>query len=124
MAGAWRHLLRRVKLAYEPGLWSVVFPVGISEVASHELGSTLSAYWLVMLGRYEAWLALAVWAIVFLAWRARCCGRPGCRTRLHPPAGKPCPRSCLQARVQSPTPAALRTRPVQSVRPGRNTGDR
>jgi tellurite resistance protein TehA-like permease len=66
-AGAWRHLLRRVQLAYEPGLWSIVFPVGMYGVASHELGSVLSVSWLVTLGRYEAWLGLAVWAVVFLA---------------------------------------------------------
>ncbi|MGH3069339.1 MAG: tellurite resistance/C4-dicarboxylate transporter family protein [Streptosporangiaceae bacterium] len=66
-AGAWRHLLHRVQLAYEPGLWSIVFPVGMYGVASHELGSALSVSWLVTLGRYEAWLALAVWAVVFLA---------------------------------------------------------
>ena len=35
-------------------------------VASHELGSALSVSWLVTLGRYEAWSALAVWAVVFL----------------------------------------------------------
>ena len=37
--GAWRHLLRRVPLAYEPGLWSIVFPVGMYGVASRELGA-------------------------------------------------------------------------------------
>ena len=69
-AGAWRHLLRRVQLAYEPGLWSIVFPVGMYGVASHELGSALTVSWLVTLGRYEAWLALAVWVVVFLAMAA------------------------------------------------------
>jgi tellurite resistance protein TehA-like permease len=59
-----------VQLAYEPGLWSIVFPVGMYGVASHELGSTLSVSWLVTLGRYEAWLALAVWVVVFLAMAA------------------------------------------------------
>lgn len=65
--GAWRHLLRRVPLRYEPGLWSLVFPVGMYGVASHELGAALGVSWLVTLGRVEAWLALAVWAVVFLA---------------------------------------------------------
>ena len=60
--GAWRHLLRRVSLSYEPGMWSIVFPVGMYGVASRELGAVLKVSWLVTLGRYEAWLALAVWA--------------------------------------------------------------
>lgn len=66
-AGAWRHLLRRVPLAYEPGLWSIVFPVAMYGVGSRELGVALGVSWLVTLGRDEAWLALTVWAVVFLA---------------------------------------------------------
>ena len=70
--GVWRHVLRRVPLAYEPGLWSIVFPVGMYGVASHELGAALGVSWLVTLGRDEAWLALAVWVAAFLAmaWAA------------------------------------------------------
>jgi tellurite resistance protein TehA-like permease len=33
VAGAWRHLLQRVPLGYDPGLWSIVFPVGMYGVA-------------------------------------------------------------------------------------------
>src|SRR5262249_10597855 len=65
--GVWRHLVRRVPLAYEPGLWSIVFPVGMYGVASRELGMALRVSWLTTLGRYEAWLALAVWAAVAIA---------------------------------------------------------
>ncbi len=66
-AGAWRHLLRRFSLAYEPGMWSIVFPVAMYGVASRELGALLGLSWLVTLGRYEGWLALVVWAIVAAA---------------------------------------------------------
>ncbi len=34
--GAWRHLLRHVSLAYEPGMWSIVFPVGMYGGASRD----------------------------------------------------------------------------------------
>ena len=67
IVGVWRHLIRRVKLSYEPGFWSIVFPVGMYGVASRELGKALHVSWLVTLGSDEAWLALAVWAVVFLA---------------------------------------------------------
>jgi tellurite resistance protein TehA-like permease len=67
LAGAWRHLVKRLPLAYEPGLWSIAFPVGMYGVASHELGVALNVSWLAVLGRDEAWAALAVWAMVFLA---------------------------------------------------------
>ena len=66
-AGVWRHALRRVPLTYEPGLWSIVFPVGMYGAASHELGTALNVSWLVTLGRDEAWAALAVWAVVAAA---------------------------------------------------------
>ncbi len=65
--GVWRHLIRRVRLAYEPGLWSIVFPVGMYGVASHELGAALHVPWLVTVGTDDAWVALAVWAAVLLA---------------------------------------------------------
>lgn len=63
----WRHLLCRVSLRYEPAFWAVVFPVGMYGVASRALGAVLHVSWLVTLGRYEAWLALAAWAVVAAA---------------------------------------------------------
>jgi tellurite resistance protein TehA-like permease len=74
--GLWRHVLRGVPLAYEPGLWSIAFPVGMYGVASHELGTALRIPWLVTLGRDEAWPALAVWAAVTAAMIATLLRRP------------------------------------------------
>jgi tellurite resistance protein TehA-like permease len=65
--GVWRHVVRRVPLTYEPGMWSIVFPVGMYAVASHELGTALNVSWLVTLGRDAAWPALATWTAVFVA---------------------------------------------------------
>ncbi|MBV9204210.1 MAG: tellurite resistance/C4-dicarboxylate transporter family protein [Actinobacteria bacterium] len=77
--GVWRHALRRVPLAYEPAWWSIAFPAGMYGVASHELGVALRVPWLVTLGRAEAWAALAVWALVFLAMIAALVRRPSGR---------------------------------------------
>ena len=66
-AGVWRHLIRKVKLSYEPGLWSIVFPVGMYGVASRELGKALHVSWLATFGGDEGWIAFAVWAVVFVA---------------------------------------------------------
>jgi tellurite resistance protein TehA-like permease len=63
----WRYLIRKVRLTYEPGLWSIVFPVGMYGVASRELGKAVDVSWLATLGNDEAWLAFAVWAVVFFA---------------------------------------------------------
>jgi len=74
--GVWRHLVRRVRLAYEPGLWAIVFPVGMYGVASHALGAALHVPWLVTLGVDEAWMALAVWFAVLLAMLGALLDRP------------------------------------------------
>jgi tellurite resistance protein TehA-like permease len=68
--GVWRHLMRRVRLRYEPGLWSIVFPLGMYCAASHALGVALGVPWLATVGRYGAWVALAVWVAVFGAMLA------------------------------------------------------
>lgn len=77
--GVWRHLLCRVPLRYEPALWALVFPVGMYGVASRELGSVLHVSWLVTLGRYEAWLALATWVAVAAAMAAAMVSLPASR---------------------------------------------
>ncbi|WP_227984873.1 tellurite resistance/C4-dicarboxylate transporter family protein [Nocardia spumae] len=60
-AGIWRHLVRHFGLAYEPGLWSIVFPVGMYGVGTAELGRVTGEQWMVGFGHAEAWVALAVW---------------------------------------------------------------
>lgn len=65
--GVWRHLVRGVRLRYEPPLWSMVFPLGMYCVASHALGGALGVPWLATLGRYGTWVAFAVWLVVFAA---------------------------------------------------------
>jgi tellurite resistance protein TehA-like permease len=74
--GVWRHVIRRLRLAYEPGLWSIVFPIGMYGVASRQLGAALHVPWLVTLGADEAWVALAAWAAVLLAMVGAAVNRP------------------------------------------------
>lgn len=84
--GVWRHLLRRVPLRYEPGLWSIVFPLGMYCAASGALGAVLRVPWLVAVGRDGTWLAFTAWAAVFAAMLAFLAGYPaGGR-------GRPAPR--------------------------------
>ena len=74
--GVWRHLIRRVALRYEPGLWSMVFPFGMYCAASYALGAALGVPWLVAVGRDGTWVAFAVWAVVFVAMLAHLAGLP------------------------------------------------
>ncbi|MFJ9681646.1 tellurite resistance/C4-dicarboxylate transporter family protein [Streptomyces sp. NPDC101194] len=77
--GAWRYLARHVPLRFASSLWSLVFPVGMYGVATRQLGSAIGVSWLITLGEGEAWLAAAVWAVVFLAMLAALT-RSLCRT--------------------------------------------
>ncbi|MGH3388522.1 MAG: hypothetical protein ACRDOO_06560 [Actinomadura sp.] len=70
--GFWRHVLRRVPLSYEAGMWSLVFPIGMYGVATRELGHATGTPWLVALGGAEAWVAAAVWVTVFSAMVITC----------------------------------------------------
>lgn len=63
----WRHLIHRVPLRYEPGLWSLAFPLGMYCVASEALGRALHVPWLVSVGHAGTWAAFAVWAVLFAA---------------------------------------------------------
>ncbi|MGO2745099.1 tellurite resistance/C4-dicarboxylate transporter family protein [Microbacterium sp.] len=66
-AGIWRHWYHRVPLRYEPGLWSMVFPVGMYGVASISLGRADSLPLVEAVGHAWFWVSLAAWTIVFVA---------------------------------------------------------
>ncbi|WP_435222039.1 DUF488 family protein, N3 subclade [Streptomyces sp. Tue6028] len=68
--GAWRHVLRRVPLRYELGWWNLVFPIGMYAVTTHELGRATGTSWMTSVGRWEVWVAAAVWVVVFAAMTA------------------------------------------------------
>jgi tellurite resistance protein TehA-like permease len=72
--GAWRHLIHRVRLRYEPSLWSMVFPLGMYCVASEALGKAVHVSWLVSTGHVGTWVAFAVWVVVFAAMLASLAG--------------------------------------------------
>ena len=82
-AGIWRHLIRRVPMGYSPALWSVVFPLGMYGVAGHQLGVADGLPTLVGFGDLEGWVALAAWALTFLAmvwhWVSHLLSRRGAR---------------------------------------------
>jgi tellurite resistance protein TehA-like permease len=66
-AGWWRHVARRVPLRYEPTLWSIIFPLGMYAVAGIYLGETDRLPVVEAIGGLWLWLAVAAWALVFVA---------------------------------------------------------
>jgi len=66
-AGVWRYLVHRMPLRYEVPLWSVVFPLGMYGVGGHYLGQADHLPIIKGIGSYEGWVALAAWAVTFVA---------------------------------------------------------
>lgn len=62
--GLWRHLVRRYPRAYEPKLWSVVFPLGMYAVASVTLGHAINFDFMAQLASVWVWLGFASWVVV------------------------------------------------------------
>ena len=79
--GVWRHVLMRVPLDYETGLWSMVFPLGMYVAATRTLGIVTGIPALGAAAGIEIWVALAAWTFTFLAML-----RAGAAW-LRPPAG-------------------------------------
>ncbi|KLI05747.1 tellurite resistance protein permease [Mycolicibacterium conceptionense] len=66
-AGIWRHWVHHIPLRYDATLWSVVFPLGMYGVGGHYLGQADQLPIVERIGYIESWIALAVWALTFLA---------------------------------------------------------
>lgn len=97
-AGWWRHVIHRVPLAFEPGLWSVIFPLGMYAVAGIYLGRADRLPIVAFIGRAELWVAVAAFLATFagMLWHLwATLVRPGLRprspgtVRLGPGAGMP-----------------------------------
>ncbi|MCV7260768.1 tellurite resistance/C4-dicarboxylate transporter family protein [Mycobacterium shimoidei] len=66
-AGIWKHVVHRIPLRYEAPLWSVVFPLGMYGVGGDYLGKADHLPIVQSIGAHESWIALAAWAITFVA---------------------------------------------------------
>lgn len=65
LMGVWRYGRRRLRLAYEPALWSIVFPLGMYAEASREFGAVNGIDFLGPLAHVAVWVAFSVWCAVF-----------------------------------------------------------
>ncbi|HEV2376160.1 MAG TPA: tellurite resistance/C4-dicarboxylate transporter family protein [Streptosporangiaceae bacterium] len=74
--GLWRHVRHHWPLAYEPTLWSVVFPLGMYSVATLVFGKATHLALMAPLARFMLWVAVAAWALVAAAFGARLARQP------------------------------------------------
>lgn len=71
---AWRYGVRRDRFRYDPGLWGMVFPLGMYSSATFDLARAENLAFLEPLARAFAFIALAAWlltAAAFVAAAAR-----------------------------------------------------
>ena len=73
-AGWWRHVVHRVPLRYEAGLWSMVFPLGMYAAASVYLGRADHLPLVEHVGAVELWVAVAVYVVVLVGLAAHLVG--------------------------------------------------
>jgi tellurite resistance protein TehA-like permease len=61
---AWKHIARREPVRYHFGQWSVVFPLGMYSVATHEMSAALRLGFLGKLETAFFWVAVGAWLTV------------------------------------------------------------
>lgn len=60
--GIWKHIVRKEPFAYEPIIWSMVFPLGMYTVASERIGHVAQFPPMIWIAQIVLVLALIAWA--------------------------------------------------------------
>ncbi len=66
--GIWKYGIMRQPLRYEPGLWSIIFPLGMYATALHLLSQLPGLVFFSAVAPIFTWVAFAAWIIVMAGW--------------------------------------------------------
>jgi tellurite resistance protein TehA-like permease len=67
----WRHLYKKVPLAYDPGYWGLVFPLGMYTAATFRLAGATGLSFLYIIPQCFIYIAILAWAITFAGFLHR-----------------------------------------------------
>ncbi len=101
LLGVWRHGgPSRIRIAYDPLYWGLVFPLGMYSLCTYRLGELFSLPLLPWIARAFAVIALSAWLLTFLGWSARLLHLVLLAVRsLHPERGAAGPQSTRLERM-------------------------
>lgn len=63
--GVWRHVVRRMPIAYHPSYWALVFPLGMYGASTFRMVDVVGPTQLDVLPKITFWVALAAWTATF-----------------------------------------------------------
>lgn len=69
--GVWRHGTSRIRFAYDPLYWGLVFPLGMYSLATYRIGEVFALPFLSWIARAFAVVALCAWLLTFFGWTTR-----------------------------------------------------